>query len=81
MIPMIKPTLMIWMMGYWQGSGWRSMGEYEGVCLNPKDIPPDDLDDEVLGRMVQEAGMLSSKVKFDTLRKKPTLCLTRQYGG
>ena len=26
-------------------------GEYEGVCLNPKDIPPDDLDDVVLGRM------------------------------
>ena len=20
-------------------------GEYEGVCLNPKDIPPDDMDD------------------------------------
>ena len=26
-------------------------GEYEGVCLNPKDIPPDDLDDVVLGMM------------------------------
>ena len=24
--------------------------EYEGVCLNPKDIPPDDLDDVILGR-------------------------------
>ena len=32
-------------------------GEYEGVCLNPKDIPPDDLDDEILGRMVKEAGV------------------------
>ena len=32
-------------------------GEYEGVCLNPKDIPPDDLDDVILGRMVEEAGM------------------------
>jgi hypothetical protein len=32
-------------------------GEYEGVCLNPKDIPPDDLDDVVLGKMVKEAGM------------------------
>ena len=32
-------------------------GEYEGVCLNPKDIPPDDLDDVILGRMVKEAGM------------------------
>ena len=31
-------------------------GEYEGVCLNPKDIPPDDLDDEILGRMIKEAG-------------------------
>ena len=30
-------------------------GEYEGVCLNPKDIPPDDLDDVILGRMVEEA--------------------------
>ena len=32
-------------------------GEYEGVCLNPKDILPDDLDDVILGRMVEEAGM------------------------
>ena len=24
-------------------------GEYEGVYLNPKDIPPDDLDDVMLG--------------------------------
>ena len=32
-------------------------GEYEGVCMNPKDIPPDDLDDEILGRMIKEAGM------------------------
>ena len=32
-------------------------GEYECVCLNPKDIPPDDLDDVILGRMVKEAGM------------------------
>ena len=30
-------------------------GEYEGVCLNPKDIPPDDLDDVILGRMIKEA--------------------------
>jgi hypothetical protein len=27
------------------------------VCLNPKDIPPDDLDDEILSRMIKEAGM------------------------
>ena len=33
-------------------------GEYEGVCLNPKDIPPDDLDDVILGRMIKEAGRL-----------------------
>jgi hypothetical protein len=33
-------------------------GEYEGVCLNPKDIPPDDLDYVILGRMIKEAGML-----------------------
>ena len=32
-------------------------GEYEGLCLNPKEIPPDDLDDVILGRMVKEAGM------------------------
>ena len=30
-------------------------GDYEGVCLNPKDIPPDDLDDVILGRMMEEA--------------------------
>ncbi len=28
-------------------------GEYEGVCLNPKDIPPDDMDDVILGRMIK----------------------------
>jgi len=32
-------------------------GEYEGVCLNPKDIPPDDLDEVILGKMIKEAGM------------------------
>ena len=26
-------------------------GEYEGECLNPKDIPPDDLDDVRLAKM------------------------------
>ena len=30
-------------------------GEYEGVCLNPSQIPPDDLDDVILGRMMEEA--------------------------
>ena len=33
-------------------------GEYEGVCLNPKEIPPDDLDDVILGKMIKEPGML-----------------------
>ena len=32
-------------------------GEYEGVCLNPKDMPPNDLDDGILGKMIKEAGM------------------------
>ena len=32
-------------------------GEYEGVCLNPSQIPPDDLDDVILGKMIQEARM------------------------
>jgi hypothetical protein len=27
------------------------------VCVNPKDIPPDDLDDVILGRVIEEAGM------------------------
>jgi len=27
------------------------------VCLNPKVIPPDDLDDVILGRMIKEAGV------------------------
>jgi hypothetical protein len=30
-------------------------GEIESVCLNPKDIPPDDLNDDILGKMVKEA--------------------------
>ena len=33
------------------------LGEYEGVCLNPKKIPPDDLDDHRLGMMIKETGM------------------------
>ena len=32
-------------------------GEYEGVCLNPKDIPPDDLDDVILSRIIKEASI------------------------
>jgi hypothetical protein len=32
-------------------------GEYKGVSLNPKDIPPDDLDDEILDKMIKEAEM------------------------
>ncbi len=30
-------------------------GEYEGVCLNPKDIPPNDLDDVVLAGELEDA--------------------------
>ena len=41
-------------------------GEYEGVCLNPKDIPPDDLDDVILGRMIKEAGVFY-KIELDRL--------------
>ena len=42
-------------------------GEYEGVCLNPKDIPPDDMDDVILGKMVKEAGMFY-KVELERLK-------------
>ncbi len=28
---------------------------FQWMCANPKDIPPDDLDDEILGKMVKEA--------------------------
>jgi len=28
---------------------------FQWICTNPKDIPPDDLDDEILGKMVKEA--------------------------
>ncbi len=40
-----------------------SPGKYSGVCLNPKDIPPDDLDDEILARMVYEAGIFYDLAK------------------
>jgi hypothetical protein len=33
------------------------LGVCEGVCLNLKDIPPNDLDDKILGRMIKEVGM------------------------
>jgi hypothetical protein len=42
-------------------------GEYEGVCLNPKEIPPDDLDDVILGRMIREAGVF---YRMELERKK-----------
>ena len=35
----------------------KTNGQYEGVCLNPKEIPPDDLDDEILSRMIKEASI------------------------
>ena len=28
---------------------------FRRICANPKDIPPDDLDDEILNRIVKEA--------------------------
>ena len=28
---------------------------FKWICANPKDIPPDDLDDEILAKMVNEA--------------------------
>ena len=33
-------------------------GEYSGVCINPSQIPPDDLDDQILSRMIKEAGVI-----------------------
>jgi hypothetical protein len=38
-------------------------GDYKGVCMNPKDIPPDDLDDEILVRMIKEAGVFYEMAK------------------
>ena len=32
-------------------------GEYKGVCVNPEAIPPDDVDDVILARMIKEAEM------------------------
>jgi hypothetical protein len=42
-------------------------GEYEGLCLNPSQIPPDDLDDQILDRMVKEAGMFY-KMELDRMK-------------
>ena len=44
--------------------------------MNPKDIPPDDLDDVILGRMIKEAGMfykmeLGVEIKNSTLNGNP----------
>ena len=41
-------------------------GKWKGVCLNPKDIPPDDLDDEILEKMVGDAGIYYERqLKFE----------------
>jgi len=47
----------------------------KGVCLNPKDIPPDDLDDMIQGMMIKEIGMfyrmeLERKKRRDRNRQK-----------
>ena len=42
-------------------------GEYEGLCLNPSQIPPDDMDDVILGKMVKEAGMFY-KVELERVK-------------
>lgn len=34
-------------------------GWFSRVCLNPKDISPDDLDDVILARMIKDAGMFN----------------------
>ena len=44
-------------------------GEYEGVCLNPKDITPDDLDNVILDRMIKEAGMFY-KMELDKIKER-----------
>ena len=31
---------------------------FQWICTNPKDIPPDDMDDEILDKMVREAEMM-----------------------
>jgi len=32
-------------------------GIYRGECLNPYDIPPDDLDELILAKMIREAAI------------------------
>ncbi len=44
-------------------------GEYEGVCLNPKDIPPDEVDDVILSRMIREAGVFY-QIELERLNKE-----------
>ena len=43
-------------------------GEFERVCLNPKAISPDDLDDVILGRMIKKGKQqhLKGKSQPDT---------------
>jgi hypothetical protein len=48
-------------------------GEYEGVCLNLKDITSVDLEDVILGRMIKEAGMA---FRYDRGKKIHKWCST-----
>ena len=48
----------------------NEQGEYEGVCLNPKDIPPDDVDEVILARMIKEAGVYFEMAKKSRQIKK-----------
>ena len=54
----------------------KTNGQYEGVCLNPKEIPPDDLDDvivdgENLADMLIEAGVA---IRYDGGKKTHKWC-------
>jgi hypothetical protein len=55
----------------------KKPGVYEGLCLNPSQIPPDDLDDQILGRMITEAGMFYKmelgRVKENNVRNGESL--------
>ena len=38
-------------------------GEYSGICINPEAIPPDDMDDEILAKMIKDAGVFYELAK------------------
>jgi len=50
-------------------------GKWSGRCINPKEIPLDDLDDKILEKMVPDAGIYYERQLKKQQRRRALLAL------